>query len=390
MRVSTVEDLLGPEAIEALFRPTVHALGLPGRSYTDEAFFRLENERLFPRLWTAAGVASDIPEPGDAVPASVAGRPLILARGEDARVRAFYNICRHRGSQILATPQRRLTALRCPYHGWRYDLEGRLTATPHLGGKGEDTTEGLDRSKLGLKEVPTDVLLNTVFVNLDGNAPPLEEHMTPFLERYSAYDLPALRHGGTAERDIEANWKLVIEGAVEDYHIDQLHAQLFGEGTHWESRVVNGGGDCFAAISAHFEEGQDVTLKDGGLPPFPGSPDDSWETAGVVGLFPNIGFFTTPTHILINLLVPLEPHRTRLRTDYYFCGEAAVEQDLAEDRQQVFASWKRIWDQDQEMLEVLQRMHGARDAAGIANRFSPAWEGSVHRFQRFVVESLLG
>src|SRR5262245_44270395 len=128
---NSVEAILGQSTIEALKRPAGKAFGLPGAAFTSETFHALENERLFPRSWTAAGVASDIPNAGDALPVTVAGLPLVLVRDRDGQVRAFHNMCRHRGMRLVAEPCSGKSVLRCPWHSWTYALDGRLMATPN-------------------------------------------------------------------------------------------------------------------------------------------------------------------------------------------------------------------------------------------------------------------
>ena len=129
-----LERLIGRDALERIEAPLEEAGALPNAAYTSDAFLELENERLFARGWTLAGCAHQIPGPGDGLPVTVAGLPLILLRNREGEIRAFHNVCRHRGAQILAEPCRGKPALTCPYHAWSYDLEGRLTARPHFHG----------------------------------------------------------------------------------------------------------------------------------------------------------------------------------------------------------------------------------------------------------------
>ena len=129
-----LSSLVSGSDLSALDRPPGEALGLPGRVYGSE-FFALEQRQLFPRTWCAAGFASDIPEPGDAWPAVLAGWPLLLVRDENREVRAFHNVCRHRANRVVDAPCRKLKSLTCPWHGWTYAFDGSLVGTPRLGGE---------------------------------------------------------------------------------------------------------------------------------------------------------------------------------------------------------------------------------------------------------------
>ena len=189
---SVVADML-----EDVSRPTAKARGLAGLAFHDPAFLEMENRRLFPRCWVAAGAASDIPEPGDARPVEVAGLPLVLLRDREGAIRAFHNVCRHRAMTVVSEPCKGLKTLRCPWHAWSYALDGRLVATPNLGGIGKGEAEGFEKGDLGLKPVRTGEWLGIVFVNIDGRAEPLEHHTGPLQRRYSGFDFSCLRHGAT-------------------------------------------------------------------------------------------------------------------------------------------------------------------------------------------------
>lgn len=383
--MTSVEAILGREAIEALFRPAAEARGLPGRAYTDEAFLALENERLFPRTWTAAGVAADIPNPGDALPATVGGLPIVLLRDRAGQVRAFVNICRHRAMKVVTERCSGLQTLNCPWHRWTYDLDGRLIATPNIGGVGQPSADGFDRAELGLKPVHADVWLGTIFVNLDGKAPPLADHVAPFTRHYADYDLTSVRHGGTRDRTVDANWKLFLESGIEDYHLPWIHPQFFTPRTNWSGRTVVDG----AMVGTESRiPGTLETQGDGPrLPRFP-AHEKNRDVGNFMAIFPNAGIAVTPDHVAVSIYQPIRADRTYYRKDLYFIGDAATDPVLEPARQAVYRMWDEINDQDRDFMAPLQANHAARDRTGIANRFSPAWEGAVQRFQQLVVEGL--
>ena len=128
--------MLTADEARALDRPSGEAIGLPARAYTCEDFARAERERLFARTWTCAGYAHEVPSPGDVAVREVAGAPLLFARNREGRIRCFHNVCTHRGSLLVPAAASGRQALRCRYHGWTFDLDGRLVLAPHWGGKG--------------------------------------------------------------------------------------------------------------------------------------------------------------------------------------------------------------------------------------------------------------
>ena len=212
-----VVDLLGQEAIDALYRPTAEAWGLPGRAYHSAEFLELERETLFSRSWTAAAMASQIPGPGDVLPVDVAGWPLVFARDREGMVRCFHNICRHRGAAVVPAVASDQHALRCPWHAWTYALDGSLSGTPEFGGVGCHETEGFDRASSGLIPVRVAQWFDFLFVNLDGSAPPLDEFLAPLRERFGSLEFSRLKPADDWTSSYPGNWKIAVEGAIEDY-----------------------------------------------------------------------------------------------------------------------------------------------------------------------------
>ena len=165
--------------MQSFRRPIETARGLPRAAYTTQEFFDLEQERLFPRTWQGVGFVDDVPEPGDAIPITVSGLPLILVQDRKGTIRCFHNVCRHRATIVLQKPEKGLSNLQCPYHAWTWDLEGNLKATPYFDGTPNSENFSVDKDKNGLVPVRCDVWNKVVFVNLEGNAEPLADYLAP-------------------------------------------------------------------------------------------------------------------------------------------------------------------------------------------------------------------
>src|SRR6056297_104850 len=201
---------------------------LPNAHYTDPATIAAENRACLETTWAAIGVGAQVPEPGDAKPVSFLGQPLLLLRDDQGTLRVFYNICRHRGMILVEAPRRIEGAIRCPYHSWCYAKDGRLVATPHVGGPGQNAHPGIERKTLGLIEVPSHVWRDVVFVNLSGDAAPFEQTHAELIARWAEFDLP-LHHGGSGSSftlEVATNWKLAVENYCESYHLPWVHPGL--------------------------------------------------------------------------------------------------------------------------------------------------------------------
>src|SRR6195256_3242409 len=152
--------------------PLDHAFTIPSPWYFDESIAALENSAVFGKTWQVVGRADQVQSPGQFLTADVAGEPIVVVRGEDSQLRAFYNVCRHHAAAVVTEAQGCAKQFRCPYHGWTYGNDGAL--------KGMVEFEGVcnfDRAKNGLVPVKVDTWENCVYVNLDGRAAPLLEFL---------------------------------------------------------------------------------------------------------------------------------------------------------------------------------------------------------------------
>ena len=129
-----LSDILDIEKIKAVNHSIEKAHGLPNECYTNREYLMFERERVFMDKWTVIGVGSSVPNVGDAKTYNLLGIPLIILRDKEKRIRVFHNVCSHRGFKLLNEPCSLKNVLRCPYHSWSYDFEGKLVATPHIGG----------------------------------------------------------------------------------------------------------------------------------------------------------------------------------------------------------------------------------------------------------------
>jgi choline monooxygenase len=360
-------------------------LGLPAEAYTSERYLQRERETVFSQYWVFVGLASDVPNPGDVLPLEVAGMPIALVRDRAGTLRAFHNVCSHRGLQLVQSPCNVQGNLRCPYHSWTYKLDGQLKSTPHFGGYYKDTHDGFDRDSKGLQSIRCEQWLDLVFVNISGEAPPLEEYLQPVIERWAAYDLDQLRR---EPREIgftcDANWKLAIENFSESYHLTWVHPAL-NSCSRMEDHFRFEVGDVHVGQgSLMYKSGE---IEGRSLPPFPNLAERHQETvAEYVTVFPNLMLGVHPDYFLVFSVNPLGVAQTRERMTFHFIGDAAMTPENEALRHLPIDLWHDTNEEDIEMIERLQvGRYSPRFDGGC---FSPELEQAVYRFQQMVAQAV--
>jgi nitrite reductase/ring-hydroxylating ferredoxin subunit len=198
---------------------------IPGGRYMDERFYRLEMQHIWPKSWLCAGHVCQLPEPGSYKLFDKLGQSIIVIRGRDDEIRAFHNVCRHRGAALVTESMGKKTSLVCPYHSWNYNLDGRLAVVP-----GEHNFACLDKSKRGLIPVRCETWRGLIFINLDNEAKGVKEHLASFSKRIGSFPLDKMNVKRTLSFEIPCNWKAAYDNFIEIYHIPSVHGQT---AMHW-------------------------------------------------------------------------------------------------------------------------------------------------------------
>jgi phenylpropionate dioxygenase-like ring-hydroxylating dioxygenase large terminal subunit len=212
-RDARLEDAIGTPPQ----RPTL----VPAQRYYSPAFARLEVERMWPKVWQVACTADHVAEPGDYFEYRCGPYSVLIVRGDDGTLRAFQNVCRHRGNSLCADSGGGLRELRCGYHGWTWDLCGVLKRVPNRKGFGT-----LQMSELPLVAVRVDTWERLVFVNLDVDAAPLADFLEAVPQDIAWLGLGDFRCYGSMTIEVDANWKTIADGFSETYHVQTLHPEL--------------------------------------------------------------------------------------------------------------------------------------------------------------------
>ena len=195
---------------------------LPGRYYTTPDILSEEAERIFRKRWICVGRVETIAQPGDYVVVEIAGESIIVLKDQSGKRRAFYNVCRHRGTRLCEATHGKLSeTIQCPYHAWTYALDGRLIGAPHM-----NEVAGFDKREYPLHTVALAEWEGFLFVNLARDAEPLAEAFAPLVGRFAQYNLSRLRTTRRIEYDVRANWKLILQNYNECLHCPTIHPEL--------------------------------------------------------------------------------------------------------------------------------------------------------------------
>ncbi|HET7743697.1 MAG TPA: aromatic ring-hydroxylating dioxygenase subunit alpha [Gaiellaceae bacterium] len=341
----------------------------PWSWYTDPTVLRLEQERIFRRFWHYVGLASDVAEPRSFRATRVADVPVLLVRDEEGTLRAFLNVCRHRGSLVCEGTGTRST-LQCPYHAWTYGLDGRLLSAPR-----SDREGGIENEELGLLELRLEHWGPFVFVSADPDGSRLADFLEDVPERIAAagIDVDSLRFLTRAESEYDANWKICAENFLECYHCPTAHPGF--------SAVMDVSPDAYLLETSGGRMSQHG-------PPRP-EPRGAYDPAGEVEsgqfhlLFPSTVINVMPgrPNISIGPIYPLAPERTYRFLDYLVAPDADerwVEDALAFDAE--------VGAEDRVLVERVQA--GVRSGVLDQGRLLPSSEQLVAHFQSLVVDAL--
>ncbi|WP_299414549.1 aromatic ring-hydroxylating dioxygenase subunit alpha [uncultured Sulfitobacter sp.] len=364
-------------------KPLDQANGLPNAHYIDPQVFDEERQAVLFDNWSGLGVGADVPEVGDAVPLTFLGMPLLMVRDRTGTVRVFQNICRHRGMILVEEPRKIEGAIRCPYHSWCYSTEGRLVSTPHVGGPGQNTHAGIDKSLLGLIEVRSHIWRDIVWINISGTAAAFEEANADLIARWAEFEGKPLHHGGADSRfelAVNCNWKLAVENYCESYHLPWVHPGLnsysrLEDHYHIEAEGRFSGQGTWVYRQLTDEAG-------GTFPDFDGL-SEKWDTAAeYITAYPNVLLGVHRDHAFAIILVPQGPERTVEHIHLYY-PDGQTDAGL---RARNTAQWKEVFEEDISVVEGMQR---GRHAAGFdGGRFSPAMDGPTHLFHDWVAAQL--
>jgi phenylpropionate dioxygenase-like ring-hydroxylating dioxygenase large terminal subunit len=376
-------DLLTSEEIDRVRRPYRAASLLPGRAYHDERFLEFERREWFRRDWIVVGRAETIAKPGAYFVADVGGEQLLIVRGRDGIARAFYNVCRHRGTPVVDEACGVAVRFQCPYHAWIYDLEGRLVRAMHT-----EDLEDFSLDDYALRPVRLAEWQGFLFVSLAEGGPSLAEQLGDLTDHFARFDVASLRVAASRTYEVEANWKFVAENYSECYHCPGLHPQLnhltpYDLGADFEPH-----GEWQGGYMELIEGAETMALGGGhrnGRPSLPGCTllDERRVTYYLV--WPNLFLSIHPDYLLVHTLAPTAVGHTRITCEWLFDPATIARADF--NASDAVEFWDLTNRQDWRVCELQHR--GTASQSWVAGRFSND-EPSVHAFDLMVVDRYAG
>ncbi|MBI2757043.1 MAG: Rieske 2Fe-2S domain-containing protein [Chloroflexi bacterium] len=352
------------------FEPNLAAaFTLPSRWYTFPEFLEAEKEKIFARTWQAVARTADLQRPGDFVACELTGEPLVITRGTDNILRGFFNVCRHRAGQVASGKGNR-KSLQCQYHGWTYNLEGKLMKTPEFEG-----VENFEPADFCLQAVRVETWGPLVFVNLDAQAESLAGMFGEIMPETKHIALEKMSLVERRDYVVKSNWKVYVDNYLEGYHIPIAHPGLF--------RMVDY--DQYKVETRQFHSLQHSPLRPArgaAKPPYADLEADA--NVLYYWVFPNLMLNLYPDNISINIILPIDQETTLTIFEWYFLEGGSGE--AWETLQQGIAFSDQVQLEDIEICQAVQR--GLRSRAYTQGRFSVKRENGVHHFHSLVHEFL--
>ena len=345
--------------------------GLPAKTYTDHEFWKKECNTVLANGWLFVGFVHELLKAGDVIPIFIANKPILLVKNNSNEINAFHNVCSHRCLKLVDEKKNVGKAIRCPYHSWTYDLEGKLKAAPHIGGTNQHKLKGFNFSDHGLKPIRIHIWHDWIFVNLNGKAKKFADYAKPLIKKFEDIDFKKLKYAATLDfGKINSNWKFLIENFIEPYHVQFVHKTTTKQPLKDHYTIVDG--ICLGSGVDVKEENKDKNTLS--------------VSSRYLSLFPNfiIGSYF-PNQIGVYLNVPISPGlTTQKRIIYTTEGKTMSEQEV--DLQKKI--WWSVHKEDHEICERLQegRSSPASKQGGL---LSPHWETSVQAFQKLIINATL-
>lgn len=323
--------------------PLAQASTIPAAWYTDVRIEALERRTVWSRTWQLVGRTAQVAEPGAFVTAEVAGEPVVVVRGTDGVLRGFFNVCRHHAAAVMTAPCGKVDRLRCPYHGWTYDLAGQLRGVPEF-----DGVRDFDRQATGLVPLGVATWESFVFVHLDPDPVPLDRWLGALVGQVAPLGLGALAFCERREYTLACNWKVFVDNYLDGgYHVPHLHQSLSSVLSHADYTIESFERFCLQASP----------IEERGGAADPATLAVRKGRALYYWIYPNLMLNWYEGHLDTNLVIPLGVDRTKVVFEFFFDDTGPARGEV--NRQSIAVS-ERIQHEDVAICESVQRGLGSR------------------------------
>ena len=373
-------DLLDPNAYAAVRRPLLEAETLPPACYTSPEFYRREVSNIFHKCWNLIGRAEYVKSPGDYFTVSLAGVSLIIMHGEDGRIRAFVNSCRHRGTKLLEG-EGNCKAIRCPYHSWLYSTAGELRAP-----NGMQETRNFDPARFGLSKVQLDQWSGFLFVNLDPQCATLKEYLGDIDSFTASYEFETMVTVRRKHLTVRTNWKSYIENSLESFHLPTVHQKTIG-GVKAQWSAIDGAPGNFVLLQSRTTASRATLSGDAAFGRIATLRGPAAEGAQYILIYPCSVIGADLDCMWFKQMAPDGPHMVQYSAGFCF-PRASVERP---DFEQIVPNYHKRFDlvisEDNGIAEV--QLQGLSNPFSRAGRFS-SMEPLVHTIDNWVLDRVLG
>ena len=391
--MSEIYNIIDKKKLDIVKKPISKAHGLPNECYTSKEYTLIERKKLFEDKWVVIGVASSLPNVGDAKTFDLLGIPLLILRNKKNKIKVFHNICSHRGVKLVRKSGKIKNVIRCPYHSWSYNFDGDLIATPHIGGMNKHQSPNFKKSESHLKEIRSFIWLDLIMVNINNNEIPFKKYIKPLSDRWKKFwpekDRKLIKHSndfGYFKLKAKCNWKFAIENYCESYHLPWVHPGLNSYSKIDDHYHIQGLPNRFA--------GQGTVVYNPRLkgkekfPCFPNWPRNKVNIAEYVALFPNVMLGIHKDHYYAYWLEPINHEYTIEHMEIYYVGEeAANSRKFKSLRKQNHKLWENVQRED---VDIIQRMQIGRNSPVYnGGNFSPIMDNPTHHFHKWVATNLV-
>jgi len=350
--------------------PLAQASTIPASWYVDARIAELELRNVFGKTWQLVARADQLRAPGAFVSVPLAGEPIVVVRGADNILRAFFNVCRHHAAAVVTQPCGRASILQCPYHGWKYGLDGCLKGMPEFEG-----VENFDRAQNGLLPVRVECWENLVFVNLDPDAVPLGEFLGGLPSRVAPLRIGDLHYFDRRTYNIHCNWKVFVDNYLDGgYHVPYLHKGLSSVLDYRQYTIENEDRYCLQSspMVTSDEDAATANTRKG---------DRAW----YFWQYPNLMINCYEGYMDTNYVIPIDADHCSVIFDFYFSDVSDARREYNTQSVEV---GNRVQDEDLGICEDVQR--GLKSRAYGAGRLSVRRESGEHLFHRLLAADLKG
>jgi choline monooxygenase len=362
----TVKEILASYNAAA---PLQDAYTIPAPWYTDARIAQLELQNVFSRTWQPVGRTEQVEKLGQYVTATVAGEPIVAVRGSDGKLRAFYNVCRHHAMTVMNEPCGHAQHMRCPYHGWTYNLEGEL--------RGMTEFEGVcnfDRAQNGLVPARVETWENFVFVNLDPHAAPLHDSLGALVGLAKPLNFGELKFVERRSYIQQCNWKVYVDNFLDGgYHVPHMHKGLNSVLDYTNYTIENVDRCCVQSSPVAVDKSSEASA----------AATRKGDRAYYFWQYPNFMLNWYEGYLDTNLVIPLGVDRCEVIFDFYF-GDTS-EAQMPYIRESMGVS-ERVQQEDIVICDGVQR--GLSSRAYQAGRLSVRREAGEHLFHRLLAADL--